>query len=82
MKKITLLFFAGIRQRTGVDSIEIETDAETVSEILGEIKKKYDAINDENLEHVRFALNEEFVSRSEKVSDGDSFALIPPVAGG
>jgi molybdopterin converting factor subunit 1 len=81
--KITVLYFAAVRDLVGKDEELVDAPAHvTTIESLGE---HLAAIHPElagRLGYVRFARNEEFARSNDPVSEGDTIALIPPVAGG
>jgi molybdopterin converting factor small subunit len=52
-----------------------------LSDLVGYLAQLYPALRD-NLASVRFARNEAFASLSEPIAEGDTVAVIPPVAGG
>ena len=71
--KINVLYFASLRDRHGDQaSWELE-DGATVG-----ILRARQAIHQD----IRAALNEEFVSDTARLADGDELAWIPPVSGG
>ena len=82
MLNVTVLFFAGARERVGVGRTEVELN---VGSCLG------DAIDaaikmsgrDVNLPSgVMLARNGVYVDRSAQLDEGDEIAVIPPVSGG
>ena len=79
-KKIQLLYFASIRQKTILSEETIETHAQTILELWYNIKEKYQLTLDDKL--IRFAVNEEYQNMNYQLKDNDSIVFIPPVAGG
>lgn len=81
--KVTILFFAALRDLTGRDHdvIELSSTMRTVGDVHRYVEERYEVLR-ERLGSVRFAKNEEFVEREALVADGDVIALIPPVSGG
>ena len=80
--KITLLYFAGIREARGQksDLLTLNSDA-TVQTVLDWLKSNHPeayAIS----RHARVAVNHEFVTADFKLSESSEIALIPPVSGG
>ena len=79
---ITVLFFAGLRDRAGVGGISVELpEGATVADAI-EVAR---AASDRDLSVPRAimtAVNEEYADRDQRLSDGDELALIPPVSGG
>src|SRR5690606_21043026 len=80
---LQVLYFAKVRDLVGKpeEAIAIPDTATTVADVLEHLKHRYPALG-EALPKVRVARNETFASLTEPVADGDTIALIPPVAGG
>ena len=80
--KLTILFFAVLRERVGTDEILLEDLADdlTVAGLKSELVRRYPALV--SLEHVRGVLNAAYVNDETRLIDGASVALIPPVSGG
>ena len=75
---VTVLLFAGARERVGTGRIETEVADDAR---LGDVVDK--AVGDVPLPAgVMLARNGIYVDRSSEVSDGDEIAVIPPVSGG
>ena len=81
--KITVLYFAAVRDlvETDEESIEIPVHVRTIAELSRHLASRHSSL-DGRLASVRFARNEVFATSDETISDGDVIALIPPVAGG
>lgn len=81
-----LLYFAWIRERTGVGQEEVpcEDGVQTVEQLINWLAAKgggYEAAFSD-LSIVRVAVNQDYVSLDHPVSDGDEVAFFPPVTGG
>ena len=80
MKRVTVEYFAFLRDRSNVAREEVTTDAATVRELYEEVAKRhrftlpYSAI--------KAVINEEFVEMGLVLEDGMKVAFLPPVAGG
>ncbi len=75
---VTVLLFAGARERVGTGRLEVEVPEDAR---LGDVVDK--AVGDVRLPvGVMLARNGVYVDRSSEVSDGDEIAVIPPVSGG
>lgn len=76
---ITLYYFAGLREATGLAQEQAELEGHTVDELLSWVKDKYPHLA---LDAVRVAVNEEYALPEDVLRSGDAAALIPPVSGG
>ena len=72
--KVTVRLFAGLRERAGWSSREV--DAGSVAEIWPAL-----GLGDEP-DGLLYAVNREYAPRNRALADGDEVALIPPVSGG
>lgn len=73
--KIRVLYFAALRERMNASETTMELDgpqsvASAAQALLG------------FTDCVAFAVNDELVEGQHELSDGDTLALIPPMAGG
>jgi molybdopterin converting factor subunit 1 len=80
MRKVTVRFFAVFREATGVESVEVETGAETVMGLFTEMAGRYDGLEHEPAALV--AVNDEMSRWERSITDGDEVLFFPPVAGG
>jgi molybdopterin synthase catalytic subunit/molybdopterin converting factor small subunit len=71
---VTVRLFAGLRERAGWSSREVE--AATVGEVWGNLELG------EEPNGLLYAVNKEYATRDHALADGDEVALIPPVSGG
>lgn len=81
MKTVRVLYFAALRDLTGVaeEALELPDDVESVGELVVRVTRRHPALR---LDGVRVAKNEEFTDANAQLADGDVVALIPPVSGG
>ena len=80
--QIHLLFFGSVKDLAGSSAERLELPpAATVSSVLETCAARYPKLQ-QFLPALAVAVNEEYVSRSAKLKDGDVVALIPPVSGG
>jgi molybdopterin converting factor subunit 1 len=80
--RITVRFFAVVRDRAGVAQIVVHAEpGATVATVVGSIATQFPAIA-EVLPRVAFAVNQTYMDRATFLHDGDELALIPPVSGG
>jgi molybdopterin converting factor subunit 1 len=81
--RITILFFAAVRELAGTSEtgIELPAGVTTVRELAGYLEKTMAGLGGK-LGAVRWAQNEAFVGLDARLEEGDVVAVIPPVAGG
>jgi len=79
MRRLRIEYFAILRERSGIDSEELETEAATPAELFEELAERYDFPDAARL---KVAVNEEFSEWQSPLADGDLVVFIPPVAGG
>lgn len=81
--QIVVLYFAALRELLAMpeERLELEPPTLSVAELSERLVARHPALAG-RLSSVRFALNESFVQLDATVHDGDTVALIPPVAGG
>jgi molybdopterin synthase catalytic subunit len=75
--QIRVLLFAGLRERAGSDTIDLELpEGATVSEAMSRLGQVVDGAG------AVMAVNREYADASAALHEGDEVALIPPVSGG
>jgi molybdopterin converting factor subunit 1 len=80
--KVTVRFFAALRDRVGFDSIELELeDGATVGSAIERIGRDHPDVHDYR-GRMMTARNREYVREDMRLRDGDEVALFPPVSGG
>lgn len=81
---IDILFFAQLRERLGVATLQIESSqVTTVQDVIAKLKSHsadWQTILEQ--QDILVALNQEFVHWTQAVVAGDEVALFPPVTGG
>ena len=81
---IDLIYFSWIRERIGKSSEAIETKAETVVELIEELKVKdiryYEVFSD--LGSFRVAINQELADFNASIIGAKEIAFFPPMTGG
>ena len=83
--KVTVVFFASLRESLGVSSVEFKlTKPCKVSVLILKLADQQSQTWVEKLteENVRVAVNHELVNEDVIVSNGDEVAFFPPVTGG
>jgi molybdopterin converting factor subunit 1 len=79
-RRVTVQYFALLREQAGRGSETLETRARTPRELYGELARRYPFSLD--AAQLRVAINSEFGDWSATLRDGDAVVFIPPVAGG
>ncbi len=82
--KLTVLYFAWVRERIGVDSETITSDAAHVRDLIADLTgrgARYKVAFGEPLA-IRAAVNQELVEGDHPLHDGDEVAFFPPMTGG
>ncbi len=82
MNQVRILFFATLRDRAGVHSVNLEIPAEaTIAVLKRQLAEQYPALKDLVGRSI-FAVNREYVFDPVIIPDGAEIALFPPVSGG
>ncbi len=79
MTRVRIEYFAILREHVGKTDEDVETEAASVAELFDELAKRYAF---PRMSHMKVAINEEFGDWDAVLTEGDSIAFIPPVAGG
>jgi len=79
-----VLYFAWMRERIGVPKEEVETSAETVAELMEELKSREPryAAAFEDMAAVRVAVDQELVELTAPLEGVREVAFFPPMTGG
>lgn len=86
MRRITLLYFAWVREKIGRDeeSVEISLEIKTVSQFLdwlqGRSPEHKAALADRDL--IRVALDQAHAKGDDLIGDSTEIAIFPPMTGG
>ena len=80
MPRLTISYFAALREQRGLAEERIDSSAASLEDLYKELQAKYELSLP--ITAIRFALNDEFAASTMSIKDGDSVAFIPPVAGG
>lgn len=78
--KVTVLYFALLKQRRGLSEECVQTDAASVGGLYQEVNARHGLGMEAN--QIKLARNEDFCAASEPLADGDTVAFMPPVSGG
>ena len=76
-----ILFFAQLREVTGVEQAEIEVDSVDASSLWKSLLSMWPGLA-AHQPQIRLARNGRYVESGEAFERGDEVALIPPVSGG
>lgn len=80
LKNVHIKYYAILREQRGASSDVVETSASTAAELYAEMKELYGF----SLPHDRMsvAINDQFASWNDEISNKDVVVFVPPVAGG
>ena len=78
--KLTIQYFALLREQAGRSEETLETSAATPADLFSELNERYGFTLAR--EQLKVAVNSEFTEWSRPLSAGDAVVFIPPVAGG
>lgn len=82
--KLDVLYFAWLRERIGLGQERVETNAQTVSDLVAELRAREDrydlAFSD--LASVRVAVDQELTTFDAPLTNAREVAFFPPMTGG
>lgn len=82
MNKIRLLFFATLRERAGVKSMELDVpESMTVRGLKEKLAAEYPSLRD-SMKSVLITVNREYAFDEAVIPPNAEMALFPPVSGG
>lgn len=82
MNQVTTLFFATLRDRAGIKSIQMEIPNQTmVADFKTILTEKYPELA-ELMSHTLVSINHEYVFDEAIIPNNAEIALFPPVSGG
>lgn len=82
MNQVKTLFFATLRDRAGVKSVELQIPLQTnVADFKTLLIKKYPALAG-MMNHTLISMNHEYVFDETVIPEHAEIALFPPVSGG
>jgi len=82
MNKVKILFFATLRERAGVRSVEIEIPTGATAKSLKEkLAADYPNLSP-SMQSVLFSINQEYAFDDAVIPENAEIALFPPVSGG
>jgi molybdopterin synthase sulfur carrier subunit len=82
--KIEVLYFAWLRERIGLGRETVETEAETVADLLDELRAREEryALALSDMASVRVAVDQELTTVDASLKGVREVALFPPMTGG
>ena len=80
MTTVTVLYFASLRDAAGVSSEVVETNANDLRALYGELQSLHGFVL--TVDRLRVAVDGAFVNWNDAVCSGNEVAFIPPVSGG
>jgi molybdopterin synthase catalytic subunit len=82
MMRVRVKLFARLRETVGAGELERELgEGSTVGDLLSSLYAEYPGLADLTTRTV-IAVNQEFATPDNRLSDGDEIAIFPPVSGG
>lgn len=80
MTRVTVLYFASLRDAAGVATESVETSAATLGELYDALRSRHRFVL--ATERLRVAVDGVFADWGDVPREGSEIALIPPVSGG
>lgn len=79
-----LLYFAWVRERIGLPGEDFETKAETVAELIAELRAREEryAVAFEDMAAIRVAVDQKLVPMETRIASAREVAFFPPMTGG
>lgn len=83
---VTLLYFAWVREKTGIaeEAVEIPANVDTISDLIGWLRTRgpeYEAAFEQEAV-IRAAVDQSHVAHDTSVAGAREIAFFPPVTGG
>jgi len=81
---VKVMYFAWLRERIGVGSEDVETDATTVADLVAELRAREEryALAFQDLTAVRVAVDQVLSEFDAPIGDAREVAFFPPMTGG
>ncbi len=80
MKRISVQYYAILREQSAIEQEIVETQVEIVKELYQNLNQKYNFSL--QLKYLRVSINNIFVSWDTPLQNGDKVVFISPVSGG
>jgi MoaE-MoaD fusion protein len=78
--KVTVRYFSFLRAQLGTEEVVDLDQGATLGALVDRLRAVHPVLD--RAQHLRWAVNEEFAQPAMELSDGDTIAVIAPVAGG
>ncbi|SNS14811.1 molybdopterin synthase subunit MoaD [Tropicimonas sediminicola] len=84
MRVIDVLYFAWVRERVGLPKERVETEAETVAQLVEELRGREEryALAFSDLSALRVAVDQELTDFDAPLAGAREVAFFPPMTGG
>lgn len=84
MIRVTVRFFAALREAVGRESLPLELESSGIEALRQALQEKLTEAQCEAVfaPEVKIAVNQNIIHEGLKVEDGDEVAFLPPVTGG
>jgi sulfur-carrier protein len=84
MTTLTLLYFAWVRERIGLSSEQVTTNATTVAQLIDELRAREDryALAFSDLSALRVAIDQDLRDFDASLTGAREVAFFPPMTGG
>lgn len=79
-RKIRVLYYAILREQSGLSEETVSTSAEDVGALYHELRERHNFTL--GADALRVVVNDEFREWEAGIEEGDKVVFIPPVAGG
>lgn len=80
MKRVQVRYFAAFRDAAGTSEETVDTSAQSLRALFGEMVERHAALHEESAAKV--ARNDVLADWHDQFEDGDEVLFFPPVAGG
>ena len=80
MIRVTARYFAAFRERAGLDSEPVATEARTAGELYRELAQRHGFAD--SMARCKVAVNDRLAAWDARLAPGDDVLFFPPVAGG
>ena len=79
-KTVHVRYFAAFREHAGISEESLATRAATAGDLFASLEHRHGSSEPQG--HCKVAINDEMATWDDKLADGDTVLLFPPVGGG